>query len=96
MLGVLGQFDETLSRTKGEGMTPEMRTQIRNIAAAATQLTLKGYEDYLTGSEATYKALGLNPDLIYSGYRIDTSGLNFNDVGTEFFFNKEVKGTLVD
>jgi len=94
MQGILGQIEETLSKTKGDGMTPEMRSQIRNIAAEATNLTLKGYEDYLKGSMGVYTALGLDPELIYGGYTLDRNSYNFNEVDPSFF--GKITGALVE
>lgn len=94
MQGILGQIEETLSKTKGDGMTPEMRSQIRNIAAEATNLTLKGYEDYLEGSRGVYTAIGLDPELIYGGYTLDRNSYNFNEVDPSFF--GKITGALVD
>ena len=95
MQGLLGQLEETLSKTKGDGMTSEMRSQIRNIAAEATNLTLKGYEDYLEGSKPVYTALGLDPSLIYGGYTFDRDDYDFNEVDPSFFDGK-ITGALVD
>ena len=85
MQGFLKNIEQKYEKTKGEGMTDEVKAQLRNISAEATRLTVKGYNDYLTGSEATYNALGLDPNLIYSGYRIDTSGINLGQVDPAYF-----------
>lgn len=85
MQGFLKNIEQQYEKTKGEGMTDEVKAQLRNISAQATALTVKGYNDYLTGSEVTYNALGLDPNLIYSGYRIDTSGINLGQVDPAYF-----------
>ena len=85
MQGLLKNIEQKYEKTKGEGMTDEVKAQLRNISAKATALTVKGYNDYLTGSEVTYNALGLDPKLIYSGYRIDTSGINLGQVDPSYF-----------
>ena len=93
MQGFLKNIEQKYEKTKGEGMTDEVKAQLRNISAEATRLTVKGYNDYLTGSEATYNALGLDPNLIYSGYEIDTSSINLEQV-VPAYFTKEITGTL--
>jgi len=92
MQGFLKNIEQKYEKTKGEGMTDEVKAQLRNISAEATRLTVKGYNDYLTGSEATYNALGLDPNLIYSGYRIDTSGINLGQV-VPSYFEEEIEFT---
>jgi len=85
MQGFLKNIEQKYEKTKGEGMTDEVKAQLRNISAQATALTVKGYNDYLAGSKNTYNALGLNPDLIYDGYLIDTSGINLGQVDPSYF-----------
>jgi len=95
MQGFLENVRQNLEKTKGDGMTDEVKAQLRNISAEATRLTLKGYNDYLKGSEVAYDALGLDPNLIYSGYIIDTSGINLGQVEPSDF-TKEITGTIVE
>jgi hypothetical protein len=85
MQGFLKNIEQKYEKTKGEGMTDEVKAQLRNISAQATALTVKGYNDYLAGSKNTYNALGLNPNLIYDGYLIDTSGINLGQVDPSYF-----------
>jgi len=92
MQGFLKNIEQKYEKTKGEGMTDEVKAQLRNISAKATALTVKGYNDYLAGSKNTYNALGLNPNLIYDGYLIDTSGINLGQV-VPSYFEEEIEFT---
>jgi len=95
MQGFLKSIEQSLEKTKGKGMTSDVKSQLRNISSQATALTLQGYNDYLQGSRSTYDALGLNPDLIYSGYLIDPSGINLEQV-LPSYFEEKIEGSLED
>jgi len=91
--GLLGNLEEKLSKTKGEGMTPEMRTQILNLARKGTKHMLDGYDANLEGSARTYNTMGMNSGLIFDGYLIGRNDLDFNPVEASFF-ESEITGTL--
>ena len=85
MQGILKNIENQYERSKGEGMTDEVKAQLRNISAAATALTVKGYEDYQSGAANTYRALGLNPGFIFQPYQIDVSNINLDKVEPNYF-----------
>jgi len=94
MQGILKNIENQYERSKGEGMTDEVKAQLRNISAAATALTVKGYEDYQSGAANTYQALGLNPGFIFQPYQIDVSNINLDKVEPEYFAPK-ITGKVV-
>jgi len=85
MQGILKNIENQYERSKGEGMTDEVKAQLRNISAAATALTVKGYEDYQSGARKTYQSLGLDPDLILRPFQIDVSNIELNKVDPDYF-----------
>tara|TARA_R110002126_G_scaffold47074_2_gene131883 strand:+ start:329 stop:1321 length:993 start_codon:yes stop_codon:yes gene_type:complete len=92
MQGFLKNIEQKYEKTKGEGMTDEVKAQLRNISSAATALTVEGYENYQSGARNTYQSLGLNPDLIFEPYQVDVSNIDLNKVDPDYF-KKNILGT---
>jgi hypothetical protein len=83
--GLLGNIKERLSKSKGEGMTPEMKAQILNLARKNTKHMLDGFKDNRAGTALSYSYLGLPTEPIFQGYTINEEDLDFNPVTADYF-----------
>lgn len=83
--GLLGSLENSLSTTKGDGMTKEMRLDILNLAKKSTQHVIDAYDFYLDGTQYAYDLIKLPYEPIFSGYRINREGLDLAEKDMNFF-----------
>lgn len=83
--GLLGSLENSLSTTKGEGMTKQMRLDILNLAKKSTQHVIDAYDFYLKGTQEGYDLINLPYEPIFSGYRINREGLDLAEQNLDFF-----------
>ena len=79
-----------VEKFQGQGFPPDVKAEIVNLANKTVNRLVNDYEDYKTDrSDNLYTPLSLPPSMIFSGYNLNTEGLNLTREYTEEDFSQD-------
>ena len=74
--GALTNLRNQISKTTGEGFTPEVKANMINLAAQTANRLVNDYAIYRAGKQISYDAIGFDPNMIFAGLDFNLGGLD--------------------
>lgn len=74
--GALTNLKNQISKTSGEGFTPPVKADMINLAAQTANRLVNDYGVYKKGKEASYGAIGFDPNMVFAGLDFNLGGLD--------------------
>ena len=74
--GALTNLRNQISKTSGEGFTPEVKANMINLAAQTANRLVNDYAIYRAGKEKSYGAIGFDPNMVFAGLDFNLGGLD--------------------
>lgn len=76
--GALTNLKNQISKTSGEGFTPKVKANMINLAAQTANRLVNDYNIYKAGKEASYDAIGFDPNMIFAGLDFNLGDLDLS------------------
>lgn len=76
--GALTNLKNQISKTSGEGFTPDVKANMINLAAQTANRLVNDYGIYRAGKEASYGAIGFDPNMIFAGLDFNLGDLDLS------------------
>mgnify|MGYP003625118164 len=80
--GIAANFKNAVGKATGEGFTGQTKAEILNLARQTVDRLIKDYNNYRGGTDIFYNQIGLSPELLFSGLKLNTEGLDFEKTYT--------------
>ena len=80
--GALTNLKNQISKTSGEGFTPDVKANMINLASQTANRLVNDYAVYRRGKEISYGSIGFNPNTVFAGLDFNLGGLDLTKTYT--------------